>query len=202
MFRYLPRITTLVLVAGAVAIMSTSAYATGISATATMSSTQIAPSEYNYQITVHDTGTTSIGTFWFSWIPGAGFMPAAPTDVMSPTGWTDTTTNGGKAIQWTTTTTDIEPDDSLMDFSFDSTVTPAEFIGDYMGAGTGHGDPILTATVYAGAPHVGADDIFVVAETPEPGTLPLTFSGLGLAATFIAFRLRRGGMKTPICKLT
>lgn len=201
MFRYFPRITTLVLIAGAVAVTSASAFASGISASASMSSTQIAPGEFNYQITVQDTGTTTIGTFWFSWIPGAGFMPATPTDVMSPTGWTDTLTNGGKSIRWTTTSDDIQSGDSLDMFSFDSTVTPAEFMGLFPGPGLGAGDPILTTTVYAGAPLVGADDIFVVAETPEPGTLPLTFTGLGLAA-FLAFRLRRGDRKTPICQLT
>ena len=201
MSRYFPRINPLVLVVGAVAAMSASAFASGISATAIMSNTQIGPDEFNYQITVTDTGTTTIGTFWFSWIPGAGFMPATPTDVMSPTGWTDMLTNGGKSIQWTTTSDDIEPGDSLEIFSFDSTVTPDEFKGIFPGPGLGTGDAILTSTVYAGAPHVGADDIFVVTETPEPGTLPLTISGLGLAA-FLAFRLRRSDRKNPICQLT
>jgi hypothetical protein len=60
----------------------------------------------------------------------------------------------------------------------------------YTGAGTGHGDPVLTSTVYAGAPLVGTDDIFAakLVGTPEPGTLLLTLTGLGLA-TF-AFKSR------------
>jgi hypothetical protein len=181
--------------------MSASAFATGISATASMSSTQIAPGEFNYQITVNDAGSTTIGTFWFSWIPGAGFMPAAPTNVMDPTGWTEILTNGGKSIQWKTTTNDISAGDSLSGFSFDSTVTPSEFLGIFPGPGLGAGDPILTTTVYAGAPLVGPDNIFVVAEIPEPGTLPLTITGLALAA-FLTFRLRRRSAKTPICQLT
>lgn len=201
MSRYFPRATTLVLVVGAVAAMSASAFATGISATASMSSTQIAPGEFNYQITVNDTGTTPIDAFWFSWIVGAGFMPAVPTNVMSPTGWTDTITNGGKSIRWTTTSDDIEPSGSQMDFSFDSSVTPAEFKGIFPGPGLGTGDPILTSFVYEGAIITSPGDQFVVAEIPEPGTLPLTITGLGLAA-FAAFRLRRGVNKTPICQLT
>ncbi|MGH9563116.1 MAG: hypothetical protein ACRD3S_16810 [Terracidiphilus sp.] len=167
-----------------------------------MSNTQIGPDEFNYQITVNDTGSTTIGTFWFSWIPGAGFMPAAATDIMSPAGWTETVTNGGKSIRWVDTTDPIEPGDSLSGFSFDSTVTPAEFKGIFTGTGLGAGDPILTTTVYAGAPLVGADSIFLVTETPEPCTLPLTITGLGLAAAFLAFRLRRGDRKTAICQLT
>ena len=30
-------------------------------------------------ITVTDTGTTPIGTFWFSWVPGQGYLPDQPT---------------------------------------------------------------------------------------------------------------------------
>lgn len=202
MFRQFPYLKSL-FVAGAVAAMSASAFAAGISAEATMSYSQISPGVYDYQITVTDTGTTAIGTFWFSWIPGAGFMPAAPSSESSPAGWVDALTNGGKAIQWKATTDLIEPGDSLSGFSFDSTVTPEQFLGNFPGPGTGAGDPILTTTVYAGAPLVGADDIFVVTETPEPGTLLLTFTGLGLAAALFASRRLRErllqGVMNPSC---
>ena len=204
MFRYFPRITTLVLIAGAVAAIPASAFASGISASASMSNTQIGPDEFNYQITVTDTGTTPIETFWFSWIPGEGYLPSAPTDIMSPTGWTDTVTNGGRSIRWTTTTDPIDPGDSLPAFSFESTITPMQFLGTFPGNGTDASKPILTTTVYADVPgNIRTDphDIFVVTETPEPGTLPLTITGLGLAA-FLGFRLRRGDRKTSICQLT
>ena len=59
---------------------------------------QVSPGVFQYHLTLNNTGTTSIGTFWFSWIPGAGFMGVSPTNVMSPAGWTDTVTNGGASI--------------------------------------------------------------------------------------------------------
>jgi len=43
--------------------------------------------QYANAITVHNTGTTTIGTFWYSWIPGENFMPSAPTNITSPPGW-------------------------------------------------------------------------------------------------------------------
>ena len=46
------------------------------------------------------------GRFWYSWVPGEDFMPVSPTNITSPTGWTEMVTNAGSldgfAIQWTT----------------------------------------------------------------------------------------------------
>ena len=73
-----------------VAILCVTAHATDISATATYTDTLVSPGVYDYSITLNDTGTTTMGTFWFSWIPGTGFLSATPTDITSPTGWTET----------------------------------------------------------------------------------------------------------------
>jgi hypothetical protein len=173
-----------------VAAFAVTAHA-NILATATYTDTQVSPGVFDYNITLNNTGTTTIGTFWFSWVPGAGFMSVTPTDITSPTGWTDKTTNGGAAIQWTTTADLLAPGDSLTGFSFESTETPAQLLLDFTGTGTGAGDPITTTTVYAGAPMVGADDIFTVTPTPEPGTMLLTLTGLGLAAASLKSRLLR-----------
>src|SRR5206468_5637695 len=42
---------------------------------------------YHYDITVTDTGSTNVGTFWFGWIPGFNFLPATPSAASSPSGW-------------------------------------------------------------------------------------------------------------------
>jgi hypothetical protein len=54
---------------------------------AQLTSTPAAGGQFNNAIVVHDTGTTTIGTFWYSWIPGENFMPSMPTNITSPTGW-------------------------------------------------------------------------------------------------------------------
>ena len=162
-----------------VAVFTVTAHATGISATATYTDTLASPGVYDSSITLNDAGTTTIGTFWFGWVPGAGFLSATPTSIGSPTGWTDKTTNAGKAIQWTTSTP-LTAGDSLSGFSFDSTETPAQMLLDFTGTGTGSGDPVTTSTVYAGAPLVGTADEFVATVTPEPSSILLLLTGAGL----------------------
>jgi hypothetical protein len=164
----------------------------GILATATYTDSVVSPGVYQYDLTLDNTGSTTIGTFWFSWIPGAGFLSAPPTSISSPTGWSDIVTNGGKAIQWTTASDLLAPGDSLSGFEFDSTETPAEMLLPFAGPGLGAGDPETTSFVYIAAPL--ADPGFqltaepAVTSTPEPGTLLLTLSGLGLAASSLKSR--------------
>ena len=62
-------------------------------------------------------------------------MGVAPTDVLSPTSWSDTITNAGGsdgfAIQWVATPGDeLTPGNSLGGFQFDSTISPANMAGD------------------------------------------------------------------------
>jgi hypothetical protein len=59
---------------------------------------QVSPRLFQYDRTLNNTETTTIGTFCFSWIPGTGFMGVSRTNLMSPAGWTDTVTNGGASI--------------------------------------------------------------------------------------------------------
>lgn len=61
---------------------------------------KIAPGDYRYTITLKDTGTTAIGTFWFAWVPGDDFLPAKPK-ASAPKGWSDHLIGGGGySIQW------------------------------------------------------------------------------------------------------
>jgi hypothetical protein len=175
----------------AVLSISAAAQAGTLSATADISYVQLSPTTYDYSITVNNTGTGPIGTFWFSWIPGAGFLSATPSDIMSPTGWTDAVTNAGASIQWVSATNPIEPGWSLWGFSFESTETPAELMLDFPGPGLGTGDPVTTSTIYSGAPFSSSPYIFPATVTPEPGTLLLTLSGLGLAAGSFKSRFLR-----------
>jgi hypothetical protein len=169
------------------------AHAGPLSASATISADQVSPGVYDYSIDLTNTGTTTIGTFWFSWVPGNGFLSVTPSSVWSPSNWTDTQTNGGAAILWTADSASdyLQPGWSLSGFGFESTETPAELLLDFTGSGPGAGDPVLTSTIYIGAPFSSDPTIFAVTETPEPGTLLLMLSGLGLAAGSFKSRFLR-----------
>ena len=168
-----------------------------ILADATFTDTQPTPGNWQYDLTLNNTGTTTIGTFWFSWIPGNGFMSVSPTDVHSPAGWNDILTNtNDSAIQWTTTSNLLAPGDSISGFMFDSTLSPTQLVAPFAGPGLGVGDPTSTAFVYIAAPLADPGDQLTVtqaAATPEPSAGLL--AGLGIAAAaFLKLARRRASL--------
>jgi len=130
---------------------------------------------YHYQITVNDTGTTPIGTFWFGWVPGEDFLPSAPSAVQDPSGWTHTITGSnnstdGSAIQWTASSNPIAAGQSLSTFEFTTTDSPSALAAN---SPTHAQSPATTAFVYSGAPF--SDSGFQLVATPPAATsAPLT----------------------------
>ncbi len=179
------------LLVASAALLGSSAASASIMSTATVTSTQASPNTYNYSITVNNTGTTTIGTFWFSWIPGAGFLSAVPSSVQSPTGWTEILTNSGAGIQWVTTSSLLAPGSSLSGFNFTSTETPAQLASAFT-TSKGVTDPAAIYFVYQGAPLAdpGYEAVANVV-TPEPSTILFTLTGLLGAA---AVTMRRNGL--------
>jgi hypothetical protein len=185
-------------VAGVAVLLAVPSFADGISATATYTSAASAtPGLYDYNLTLNNTGTTTIGTLWFAWVPGGDFLSPSPTNVTAPAGWTDglfnNATNTGTSIRWVTTTTLLQSGQSLSGFNFTSAETPAQLLGNVL-SGTGAGSPILTTFVYIGAPLRDPGARFVpVAQTPEPGSLALLATGLlcGAGTCYRRFRVAR-----------
>jgi len=151
------------------------------SATATIANSQLGPNSFQYSLSLTDAGTTTIGTFWFSWIPGEDFMATSPTSIVDPTGWTHIVTNFGSsdgfAIQWTATSSAsyLQPGQTLTGFSFGSSSTPAEISGNSVFFPT---KPVLTSFVYSQGPFSdGGFDFTVSPACFLAGTRVLTTRG-------------------------
>ena len=129
----------------------------GESASATIAASQLGPSSYQYSVTLDDTGSTTIGTFWFGWVPvpNEDLLDTKPSSVTAPAGWTDTITNAGPndgfGIEWvaSSSSSDLQPGSSLTGFSFVSSQSPSSLFGD---SSFFPGTPELTSFVYSGGP--------------------------------------------------
>jgi hypothetical protein len=134
-------------------------------ATASIAVTGSGP-EYTYTVTVNNTGSTTVGTFWFSWVPGQDYMSAQPTSISSPAGWSAQVTTAnysgqtGYAIEWQASGAgnDIQSGGSSSSFSFNSTETPAQMAADSPFDGK---PETATAVVYTGGALIGNGDTLV-----------------------------------------
>jgi hypothetical protein len=113
------------------AILAPASVLAAINATASYTSQQLDASHWRYSVTLNNTGSTNIGTYWFGWVvfpPIYDLLPSIPTNVQSPAGWTGAGLNdsfyGGYSAEWTTSTSPLAPGASLGGFTFDSADSP------------------------------------------------------------------------------
>ncbi len=127
---------------------------------------QVNTNTFRYDIDLKDSGTTNIGTLWYSWIPGDDFLPISPTNIVSPSGWTAQITHVGAAdgfaVQWVNQSGPLTPGQTLSGFGFDVQQTPAELSG----------SPTSTSFVYIGQPLTDAGFQFTITPTSDPWQNP------------------------------
>jgi PEP-CTERM motif len=163
-----------------------------VSATGSVTATP-SGGNYLYTISLHNTGTTPIETFWFSWLPDHyDFLPSTPTSIVAPTNWTDYVESGvyGKSIEFydTGSSSPIAGGQTNSSFQFLSPDSPTTMAG----AGAFANLPVTYSYVYSGTPSgPGADPLSAsnvifsmnVTVAPEPTTFALSAVGaIGLLA--------------------
>jgi hypothetical protein len=148
------------------------------SATATISGVAAGGGVFDYTLTLQNTGTTNLNSFWYGWIQFENDLPSDPTSAANSLGWA----NGldSNSIQWVNSTgTALAPGKSGI-FTFDSTSTPAQmtagiagesvaYVGgiDFSQSSPGDSTSIITPTLVA---------------APEPSPLGLLVAGLFVMA--------------------
>ena len=124
-------------------------------ATATISSQQLSANNFKYTLSLTNTGTTNISTFWFGWVDYANvvvydLLPDPANTVVSPTNWVGGGVNdsiyGGDSVEWYTGTP-LTPGSTVSGFSFDSPDSPATIQGTSPEFGL---YPTLESEVYVG----------------------------------------------------
>ena len=150
------------------------------SATATISDVAAAGG-YDYTITLNNTGTYNLQSFWYGWTEDGNNLPSDPSNAGNSLGWANVLSDN--SIEWgDSSDTALAPGHSGT-FTFFSTDTPSAitaspsgesvaYVGsiDFSQGSPGHSTPAFSPTLVV---------------TPEPSSIALLATGsLGLMAVY------------------
>ena len=154
-----------------------------LQATGLLTRTATSPNN-TYAITLNSTGTTTVGSFWYAWIPGQDYLATSPLTVSSPPNWSSFITgfpssSNGYGIQWfANSPADYIPiGGSKSGFGFTSLDSYASVSGNSIFYPS---TPVGTSFVYSQGLFSDAGYQFVVASAPipEPTALALVTPAL------------------------
>jgi hypothetical protein len=84
----------------ATALAASAATSHAQSATATISGVAGGGGSFDYTITLQNTGTTSLDSFWYAWTQSGNNLSAPISSPGSSLGWNDTALTGSTSISW------------------------------------------------------------------------------------------------------
>lgn len=145
------------------------------SANATISYTT-AGANYDYTITLFNTGTYDLNGFWYGWTDYGNNLPSDPTSLGNSQGWYNNPS--GNSVMWENTYgygTAIAPGQSGT-FTFESSSSPTDMTSGGAGASVAYAGSIDGSQNYPG----DSTDAFtpVLETTPEPSSTALLAAGV------------------------
>ncbi len=150
------------------------------SATATISDVAAGGGVFDYTITLKNTGTTSLDSFWYAWTLTGNNLSVGITSPGSSLGWVDTSIEGNTSISWE----DASSSHPLgvgqsATFTFDSTETPMAITTSPAGESVVYVSGTGPNTFGQNQPG-SASPVFspTLVAAPEPSTLGLLAGGL------------------------
>jgi hypothetical protein len=147
-------------------------------ASATISYTT-AGANYDYTITLFNTGTYDLNGFWYGWTDSGNNLPSDPASLGNSLGWDNNP--DGNSVMWENTYgygTAIAPGQSGT-FTFESSSSPTDMTTGGAGASVAYVSSIDFSQNYPGD---STDAFTPVLETPEPSSAALLAAGIGIMA--------------------
>jgi PEP-CTERM motif len=152
------------------------------SATATISGVQDG-ANFDYTILLHNTGSTSLNSFWYGWIQFENDLPTDPSSANNSLGWANNL--DGNSIQWENSTGTALAAGQTATFTFVDSSTPAQITAGISGESVAYVGSIDFSQSAAG----DSTGIFTptLVAAPEPSTFALLGAGLVLTAVKIRY---------------
>ena len=165
--------------------------------------------QYTYDLSLTNTSTdgSTVGTFWFAWIPHQSYLATNPITVSAPTGWADgpdsQSVGGalgekGASIEFQAGSSGsyLAAGNTLTGFSFTTSDSPSSVFGNSIYF---PGTPVLTSQVYHAGPFSDTFNApngyqFLVQVVPEPATVAL----MGVAAGALLWMRRKRGERQEL----
>ena len=161
------------------------------SATATISWVA-AGSSYDYTVTLHNTGSVNLNSFWYGWTTGGNNLPSDPSNAGNSTGWNNTVS--GNSIKWVNGTytlygytyyngTPLAPGASAS-FTFVSSSSPSAMTTSPAGKSVAYVGAIDFTQGKAGDSTTVFSPVLVSNSTPALPTVAATISGVADGSSF------------------
>ena len=156
------------------------------SASATISDVAAGGGNFDYTVTLFNTGSTDLESFWYGWTQSGNNLPSDPTTPGNSLGWANDL--DGNSIMWAgSAATELTPGHSAT-FTFVSSSSPAAMTASGVGASVAYVGGIDFSQGVSGD-STGAFTPTLVS-APEPSSVALLAAGMGILG--VGLRLRRG----------